>query len=98
MMDTGGAAASSIRRIVVVTGSVTFVDPRDVFAVIKAVARLRIRVDVVSLCGAPYILQHTASATGGPLHCPQNHDRTQHNVHDACPDIDSSNNYGTFRR
>ena len=59
------------RRIVVVTGSVSVLDPGDVMKIVRvACADQGIVVDVVSLSGAPYVLAAAASATHGQFHCP----------------------------
>ncbi|KEG10863.1 DNA repair and transcription factor protein [Trypanosoma grayi] len=61
-------------RILLVSSSVTLIDPHDVFAVVKMVARLHVRVDVISFCGAVHVFEETAAATGGVLYTPMNYD------------------------
>nr|CCC50009.1 putative DNA repair and transcription factor protein, fragment [Trypanosoma vivax Y486] len=61
-------------RIVVISSSVTLVDPHDVFAVQRLVARLRVRVDVISFSGAVHALEEAAAVTGGMLHTPLGYD------------------------
>nr|CCC92411.1 putative DNA repair and transcription factor protein [Trypanosoma congolense IL3000] len=61
-------------RVILVASSVTLVDPHDVFRVQKVVAQLRVRVDVVSFCGAVHALQEAALTTGGQLYTPMNYE------------------------
>ncbi|RNE98004.1 DNA repair and transcription factor protein, TFIIH complex, SSL1 subunit [Trypanosoma rangeli] len=61
-------------RILLVSSSVTIVDPHDVFNVIKMLAKLRVRVDVISFCGAVHVFEAAATATGGTLYTPMNYD------------------------
>lgn len=61
-------------HIVIVSASVTFIDPTDVFRVIATMATFRIVMDVVSLTGAVHVFDECARQTGGHLYCPLNYD------------------------
>ena len=58
------------RRIVVVTGAVSVLDPTNVYEAIKALASNGVSVDVISLMGAPFVLAELARRTGGAFYCP----------------------------
>ncbi|CBH13726.1 DNA repair and transcription factor protein,putative [Trypanosoma brucei gambiense DAL972] len=82
-------------RIVLASSSVTIVDPLDVFAVQKIVAQLRVRVDVISFCGAVHVLQEAAVLTGGSLHTPMNYEHlTEILRHLASPEGGSARHVG----
>lgn len=53
-----------------ITSAITLVDAADVFASIDQVVKLGIKVDVLSLCGAPHVLETLCQRTGGQLLCP----------------------------
>ncbi|RNF11149.1 DNA repair and transcription factor protein, TFIIH complex, SSL1 subunit [Trypanosoma conorhini] len=76
--DSGGKEAreepAARLRILLVSSSVTIIDPHDVFGVIKMLAKLRVRVDVISFCGAVHVFEAAATATGGSLYTPMNYD------------------------
>ncbi|PWU83304.1 DNA repair and transcription factor protein [Trypanosoma cruzi] len=61
-------------RILLVSSSVTVIDPHDVFGVIKMMAKLHVRVDVISFCGAVHVFGEAAVSTGGTLYTPMNYD------------------------
>eukprot|EP00758_Cryptobia_borreli_P002765 Tbor_TRINITY_DN3267_c0_g2::TRINITY_DN3267_c0_g2_i1::g.23729::m.23729/K03142/TFIIH2, GTF2H2, SSL1; transcription initiation factor TFIIH subunit 2 len=60
------------RRILVVTGSVSVIDPGDVasFVQTQCIDKHRVKIDIISLIGAPHILAHVSKQTGGTLSCP----------------------------
>lgn len=60
-------------RVVLLSASVTLIDPTDVFAVIRSMAALDIVIDVVSLVGAVHVFEACATQTGGRLYCPLNY-------------------------
>ncbi|KAH9597200.1 Ssl1-like [Trypanosoma melophagium] len=68
-------------RIILISSSVTLIDPHDVFLVLKIVAQLHVRVDVISFCGAVHVFQEAAVATGGILYTPMNYDHLTEILH-----------------
>lgn len=60
-------------RVLLISASVTVVDPSNVFNVIKRLKKERIEITVVSLLGAVHVLHQCAVRTGGLLHCPLNY-------------------------
>lgn len=71
------AAAAPIQpiegRVIVVSASVSMVDPTDIFRILRVVAKSRIVVHVISLRGEVHVLQECAQRTGGVLYCPMNY-------------------------
>ncbi|KAK7199005.1 Ssl1-like [Novymonas esmeraldas] len=78
--------------VILVSASVTLIDPTDVFAVVHTMAAVGIRIHVVSLVGAVHVFDVCAVETGGSLHCPLSYDHllriveelaTSHRTHAA---------------
>ncbi|CAJ1989249.1 Ssl1-like [Leishmania donovani] len=65
-------------NVIVLTASVTLIDPTDVFAVVNIMAALSIRISVVSLVGAVHVFDVCTVETGGTLYCPLNYDHLLH--------------------
>lgn len=61
-------------NVILVSASVTLIDPTDVFKVVNTMTALSIRIHVVSLVGAVHVFDVCAVETGGALHCPLNFD------------------------
>ncbi|ORC88809.1 DNA repair and transcription factor protein, TFIIH complex, SSL1 subunit [Trypanosoma theileri] len=68
-------------RIILISSSVTLIDPHDVFLVLKIVSQLHVRVDVISFCGAVHVFHEAALATGGTLYTPMNYDHLTEILH-----------------
>ncbi|KAG5478064.1 hypothetical protein LSCM4_05463 [Leishmania orientalis] len=68
--------------VIVLTASVTLIDPTDVFAVVNLMAALSIRISVVSLVGAVHVFEVCTAETGGTLYCPLNYDHFLHIMDD----------------
>lgn len=68
-------------RAVIVSASVTFIDPTDIFRVMATMAAFRVVVDVVSLTGAVHVFDECARQTGGRLHCPLGFDHLLETMH-----------------
>ncbi|CAJ1025872.1 von Willebrand factor type A domain/Ssl1-like, putative [Leishmania lindenbergi] len=67
-------------NVIVLTASVTLIDPTDVFAVVNVMAALSIRINVVSLVGAVHVFDVCTAETGGTLYCPLNYGHLLHIV------------------
>lgn len=74
-----GVAVKS--RIVLLSASVTFVDPTDVLRVIAGMAGFHIHIDVITFTGAVHIFEECVRQTGGQLHCPLNYDHLLRIMH-----------------
>ena len=61
-------------NVLIVSASVTLIDPTDVFNVVNTVAALGVRINVISLVGAVHVFEVCAVETGGMLYCPMNYD------------------------
>jgi transcription initiation factor TFIIH subunit 2 len=68
--------------VLLVSASVTLIDPTDVFSVVNTLAALSVRINVVSLVGAVHVFDVCAVETGGLLHCPMNYDHLLHIMDD----------------
>ncbi|KPI89188.1 hypothetical protein ABL78_1680 [Leptomonas seymouri] len=61
-------------NVLLVSASVTLIDPTDVFNVVNLMAALSVRINVLSLVGAVHVFDLCAMETGGKLYCPMNYD------------------------
>lgn len=58
------------RQIILVSASVTVIDPTDIYRTIRLLTRCKVRVHVVSILGAVHVFQECAAKTHGTLYCP----------------------------
>jgi len=66
------------RRILLISASVTLIDPNDVFAVMRTLRAFRVEVSVVSLVGAVHVFHECARITGGVLASPMSFEHLLH--------------------
>lgn len=77
--SAGAAAAATTHsavqlRVLLISASVTVIDPADVFQVLRMMANFGVVVSVVSFTGAVHVFGEAAALTGGRLYCPMNYD------------------------
>lgn len=90
-VDPSTPRQSSFAEVILVCGSVTSVDAGDVLKTIDSFVHRGLAVgvvpcwNVISLDGAPHILNHIATATGGVLQCPMHAEHLARQLLSLCP-------------
>ncbi|EPY41459.1 transcription initiation factor TFIIH subunit 2 [Angomonas deanei] len=75
------ASRATRRRIVLLSASVTVVDPTNVEHTLSLVAGCDVRLDVISFTGAVHVFERAAEGTGGKLYCPLSYDHLTRLMH-----------------
>ncbi|CCW62602.1 unnamed protein product [Phytomonas sp. EM1] len=88
--SSADASSSASRRrqpqavrlhVLLVTASVTLIDPTDVFRVINTFRKFNIQIDVITFHGAVHVYDMCARQTGGQLYCPLRFDHLLRILH-----------------
>ncbi|CCW65963.1 unnamed protein product [Phytomonas sp. Hart1] len=68
-------------RVLLITASVTLIDPTDIFRVIATFRKFHIQIDVITFHGAVHVYDMCARQTGGQLYCPLRFDHLLRILH-----------------